>query len=1032
MLLADSTSTVQDYVNRTKELGQTILSSCNHGGSYNWKETQMIAEENDLRFRYVVEAYFVKDRRDKEDRTNTHMILAAKTEKGIGDLNEIISEANISGYYYRPRIDWELLYRLDHRNVFVTTACVGGIWRYGNEDAEKIVTELKGHFRDSFMLEVQYHNTDKQVEVNSFILSLYRKYNIPIIMGTDSHVIYPEQTALRELRLEANHIKYENEDGWYFDYPDEDECVKRFYEQGVLSNAHIKEAIENTNIFLTFDDVHLDKSRKLPNCYHDMTQDERNALYRKSVLDGYTKWYGDVTVGQRDRDMAELEYEMDAITETNTSDYFLSLVEIVKEAKKRGGVLTMTGRGSGASFATNRMLGLTSVNRLRVPVTMYPDRFISKDRLASGSLPDLDINLSGFEAFQQAGKAVLGEWGCVQMIAYGKLRASSAWKMYARAENIPFEESNAVSNMIKAYETALKYAEEDEQEEILLRDFITDKYIEQVEASVVYQGIVNSVSPHCGHMLFDGDIRREIGVMRLKDKGDNPVFATMLDGTTADKCGYVKADFLRVDVVKLNNEGFKAAGIEQPTADRIVELTKNDAATWSMYEKGYTVGLNQCERSKSTARVMQYKPRSIVELSAFIAAIRPAFQSMLEIFLGRQRYSFGIPSLDKVVQTPEMPSSFLLYQEQVFTILMKAGISGSDAYKVIKAISKKKSDVIHSFMAKFTEGFMPFIMADGKTTNEEAVVVAEKVWRIIEDSASYSFNSSHAYCVALDSLYSAYLKAHYPYEFYVSALRVYGEKQDKGKLSRIKNEMRQAFGIKVAPPKFGQDNRDFFADKQAGTISDTLSSAKFVSRGTSETLYHLGQNKYEFFVDLLKDIAMAGAIDRRQQEILINMGYFRDFGNEGKLSAIFEEFQSGESRFDKKHKPATQDKRIVALRDIEAMTDGEPMPFHDKLKFETEYLGSPISTFPDRKGAYTIIAVDTQYSPKLDMYNIASGTTGRMKMRKATYMEAPVVEGDTILLKNWEKKPAYAYVDGKPQKKRDEYELWIQEYAVVS
>lgn len=550
VLLADSVVTAMDYVARLKELGQTILTSCNHGGAYNWKETQMIAEDNDLEFRYVVEAYFVEDRLS-DDKANAHLILAAKTEKGIGDLNEIISEANISGYYYRPRVDFDLLSRLSPKDVFITTACVGGIWRYGNEKAEEMVQRLNAMFPNSFMLEVQYHNTDSQKTVNEFILKLYRKYNIPIIMGTDSHFIYPWQEELRDLRLEANHIVYEDEQGWFMDLPDEETCVQRFREQGVLSPAQIKEAIDNTMVFHSFESVKLDRSRKLPTVYPDKTMAERNEIYRRMVVDSYNEYYPDVSDEQRHADMQELEYEIDTITGTDTSDYFITLKKIVDRAIEKGGVVTKTGRGSAASFAANRMLGLTSVNRLRTSVTLYPDRFISKERLASGSVPDIDLNITDLSAFQEAGQEILGQWGCVPMVAYGKLGVLSAWKMYARAEEIPFDESNEVSGMLKNYETALKYAEEDkdeaeedEESEIRLEDFITPQYIDKVRDSLRYQGIINSVAPHpCAHLLLDGDVRREIGVMRLKTKDPNkPIYAAMIDGATADKCGYVKSD----------------------------------------------------------------------------------------------------------------------------------------------------------------------------------------------------------------------------------------------------------------------------------------------------------------------------------------------------------------------------------------------------------------------------------------------------------------------------------------------------------
>lgn len=173
-----------------------------------------LAEKYGLHWRYVCEAYFVKDRHDK-DNTNCHIILAAKTRKGVGDLNMVLSEANISGYYYRPRVDMELLLSLDPRDVFVTTACIAGMFKYGLDEAEKLILRLAAHFRGSFMLEVQYHDTDKQRELNRFLLGLYHKHGIPLIMGTDSHFIYPEDAELRNQRLEANHIHYEDEEGWW-------------------------------------------------------------------------------------------------------------------------------------------------------------------------------------------------------------------------------------------------------------------------------------------------------------------------------------------------------------------------------------------------------------------------------------------------------------------------------------------------------------------------------------------------------------------------------------------------------------------------------------------------------------------------------------------------------------------------------------------------------------------------------------------------------------------------------------------------
>ena len=406
VILTDSVATNEDYAKRAVELGHTILSSCEHGTAGNYRECYDLAKKYGLRWRYVAEAYFVKDRvaedeNGRRDRRNCHIILAAKTAKGVGDINEVLSEANISGYYFRPRVDMELLMRLDPSDVFVTTACIAGVWAYGYEgnketgewhydfaEPDKLVRQLHAHFGDSFMLEVQYHPEDKQRVINRHVLELYRSDGIKIIAGMDSHFIKPEDKLLRDMRLEANHITYEDEGGWLMDYPSDEEAYRRFVEQGVLSPAQIQEALDNTNVFLEFEDVEFDKGKKLPTIYPSLTQEERNEKYRKLVTSKWEEYKKNVPPERWPEYEEAIKYEVDVITSTNTSDYFLLDYEWIRRAKEKGGVLTKTGRGSSSSFLTNMLLGFSSIDRLALPITMYPDRFISADRLKGGSLPD--------------------------------------------------------------------------------------------------------------------------------------------------------------------------------------------------------------------------------------------------------------------------------------------------------------------------------------------------------------------------------------------------------------------------------------------------------------------------------------------------------------------------------------------------------------------------------------------------------------------------------------------------------------------
>lgn len=454
-------------------------------------------------------------------------------------------------------------------------------------------------------------------------------------------------------------------------------------------------------------------------------------------------------------------------------------------------------------------MGLSSIDRFSIPVEMFPDRFISSDRILSGSLPDIDMNCCNREAFEQAQAELLGEWKSAPLVAFGTLKRLSAWKMYCRANNVPFETANSIGDSLKRY----RYASEEDADEISVYDYVPAEYHDLIGMSEKYMGLIDSISPHpCAYLLCTEDIRREIGIIRLSSKGakKKTVYAAFIDGVTAESFGYLKNDLLLVSVVKINQEAYSRAGLSQPDVGELLRLTQNDSDTWRMYAEGLTMGLNQVEQAKTREKVMQYKPRNITELAAFAAAVRPAFKSMLPVFLARQHFDYGIPAFDQLVQTRDMSSSFILYQEQTMKVLQYAGFSAPESYAAIKAIAKKHPEKVLPLKQRFLQAF-------ALKTDE---VSAEKVWQIIEDATSYGFNASHAVCVALDSLYGAYLKAHYPLEYYTTLLSNYAEKGDKDRIAQAKDEMRKGFGIRIAPCRFRQDNRDFYIDRAANTISD--------------------------------------------------------------------------------------------------------------------------------------------------------------------------------------------------------------------
>lgn len=301
------------------------------------------------------------------------MIIVAKNAEGRGDINFALSMANLDGYYYKPRIDLELLFNIPKDNVIVTSACVAG-WNY--EDAEDIWLKIHDYFGENFFLEVQYHNTDKQKELNKKILQIAKKYNIQIICGLDSHYVKEENSIKRDQILKYKNINYPDEEGWYLDYPDTKTVIKRFEEQGVLNREEIYRAIMNTNVFVAeCEEIVLDRKFKIPSVYKGKSYEEKCKIYKSILNKAYAK------EKEKSKEKAEgIRYEAKQVIESGVVDYFLTSKAIVDDAiENEGGILTTTSRGSAASFITNKLLGLTTVDRFNADIPIYPERFLTKD-----------------------------------------------------------------------------------------------------------------------------------------------------------------------------------------------------------------------------------------------------------------------------------------------------------------------------------------------------------------------------------------------------------------------------------------------------------------------------------------------------------------------------------------------------------------------------------------------------------------------------------------------------------------------------
>ena len=762
----DTNIRCEEYVKRAVELGHTTYFTTNHGNGGDIFEAKTICDKYGIRCLFGIEGYIVPNPLEKDSR-NYHIIIIPTTNKARRKVNLLNSRANEEGFYYKPRIFVEDLLALDKNDVYITTACVAGLLR-DDDSYNQIFLPLAKHFKDSMLLEVQTHNVDIQKQINKKCIDLSKKFNLKLIAANDSHYVYPEQYKDRLEYLKGKGINYGDEDSFILDYPDRDTMVDRFRIQGVLSENQIQKAIDNTKIFLSCEDIVLDKEIKMPSIYPNLTPQEKIKELKKHINKKFSRICKEenITGDKKKEYIKGIREEMKVIEDTaeiNTADYFLFNERNTELAiNKYGGILTRTGRGSCGSFYINRILGMTQLDRFTAPIKLYPERFMSTARLLENrAMPDIDFNVVDQEPFVKASRELLGEHGCYPMIAYGTMKDGEAFRNVCRSHGLSYDEYNEVAKNIENYENDEKWK----------------PYIDEAKK---YIGAIVSASVHpCAHLLMNADIREELGIVRVGN-----ALCVMITSSEADEYKYLKNDYLIVSCWKLIAETFDMIG--KPIMS-IKELLDNiDDKVWDLYKNGLTCTLNQCDGDWATRLLTEYQVKNLAEIAMFVACIRPSFNSWRDKFINREEYSTGSKDLDNVLSST---NAYILFQENLMQYFDWLGVTPSESIGLIKKISKKK---IHQ------EDFdnLESRLRKQWVINTGSEDMFNETWAMIQSCISYGFAAPHALAVAIDSLYGAYLKANYPLEYYTVCLNNYSD--DENKTKKLTEEL-SIFGIKILP-----------------------------------------------------------------------------------------------------------------------------------------------------------------------------------------------------------------------------------------
>lgn len=941
----------EDYIKRAIELGHTTYFTTEHGYQGNIYEAQTLCEKYGIKPIYGVEAYYVDDMNDKSNRDNYHIILIAMNRNGQKQVNKIMSLANTEGFYYKPRIDLSCLLSLNPNDVVITTACVAGRLFKSDDWEEAFLKPVSEHFGNHFFLEVQSHIDKVQANYNKKILEVHKKYGISLIHANDSHYILPSDSKYRDLFLRAKSIFYEDESGFVLDYPDSDEIFKRYKEQGILSEKEVRLALENTLIFDNAEPIQIDKEFKIPDISPEIikkelhnsqidTSDSDNVL-REIIKRAWSKEKGNIKAKRIPEYEKAIYYETNIVKNCGMAQYFVLDHIIVKRAvEKYNAVLTKSGRGSAVSFYINKLLGLTEVDRIKAPITLYPTRFMSAERiLESKSLPDIDLNWANVEPVIQASKDILGEDGIYYMVAYKPLQESSAFRLWCKANGYNINEYDEIAKDLENH----------------LED---KKWASVIEDSKIFRGVIESIAPSpCSFLLLDKPISEEVGLIKVGN-----IICCALDGYNCDVYKYLKNDYLTVKVYEIIDRVYKLIG--RPIDDISTLVNNCDEKVWDIYANGLTTTINQADSNLGKQTLKRYCPTSLAEMSAWVAAIRPGFASLLNNFLDRQPYSTGVKELDDILQDS---FHYLMYQESIMKYLVFLGIEEKGTYDIIKKIAKKKfkEEELNVLQKQLEEGWIKNV---GKIDG------FAETWQVVQDAAHYSFNASHSLSVAIDSLYGAYLKANYPLEYFSVVLSMYSD--DMERTANLIGEL-PYFGIKLEPIKFGKSGSDYAMDKENNTIYKGIASIKYCNTQIADELLELSKNKYKSFVELLLDIKSKTSLNSRQLSILTGLNFFKEFGENKYLLNIidiYEKFSSCKQikkdkleelglteflmkKFSNKETTALYKEidNIGLISELVKKLENKPMGIIEHIKFEKEYLEYVTYTNPSANEEYYII-----------------------------------------------------------------------------
>jgi DNA polymerase-3 subunit alpha len=841
--ILDGATPIGGLMDRAVSLGMPAVAITDHGNMFGVKHFFDAARAKNIKPILGCEVYLApKGRRDKsdiEDRQRFHLILLAKNSNGYHNLIRMVSKAYLEGYYYKPRIDWELLH-LYHEDLIACSSCLAGelprAVRNNEAAAEEVLIRYKNLFGEDFYIELQDHGHPEQKQVNPILIKLARKHGVELIATNDVHYLNEKDAEAQDILLCLSTGKDINDTGRmkfigqeFFKTSDEMRRLFPEAPEAITNTIKVADKIENYELDR---DVLLPEF-KLPEGFE--TQDEYLSYLAN---EGAKRRYPDITTEIQDR----INFELCVIAEMGFAGYFLIVQDFIRAARERK-VSVGPGRGSAAGSAVAYCTGITDIDPIKYKLLF--ERFLNPKRI---SMPDIDIDFDD-DGREEVMKYVLEKYGkdrVAQVITFGSMGAKMAIRDVARVINLPLPEANRLSKLIPdGPDVSLKSAYRDVPEfraELNSNDPLIRKTLEMAE---ILEGSIRQTGIHaCGVIIGRDPLIEHIPVAISKE---TDLMITQFDGHYLEKVGMLKMDFLGLKTLSIIRDALENIRLSKGIDLDMDTISYEDLKTFELYQKGETVGTFQFESPGMRAYLKDLKPTTLEDLIAMNALYRPGPMQYINGFIKRK---FGLevveyphPWLEEILKDTY---GIMVYQEQIMQTAQKiGGFSLAQADNLRRAMGKKKMDVMEKEKEVFVAGA-------AKNGIEKAKAV--EIFDIMMEFANYGFNRSHSAGYAVVAFQTAYLKAHYPAEYMAAVLT--RNLNDIKKITFIMDECRR-MGMQVLGPDVNESYLKFTVNKQ-GNIRFGLAAVKGVGAGIVEALVQERDNNGPFkdIYDMVERISL--------------------------------------------------------------------------------------------------------------------------------------------------------------------------------